>query len=133
MWPAYKRAVLMALAVFLFSNPSYAGKGQNTEKNYGLIFGTAYGPDDRPLYGAKVELHPLGKKNPHWELLSDHRGEFAQRVPPGPADYVVLATAEVVLVENGAPQTHKKKKLKAESKVHIELEERKDISLHLKE
>jgi hypothetical protein len=133
MSPAYRSAVLGALFVFLVSNPSYAGKDQNLEKNYGLIFGTAYGPDDHPLYGVKVEVHPLGKKSPHWELFSDHRGEFAQRVPPGPADYVVDGIVEVAPIENGAPKTHKKKRLKAEVKVHIEREERQDISLHLTE
>jgi len=54
------------------------------EKSYGLIFGTAYGPDDRPLYGVRITIHPEGKKHPSWELVSDHRGEFAQRVPPAP-------------------------------------------------
>src|ERR1700694_630113 len=133
MRPPYRSAVLAVLAVFLFSNPSYAGKDQNPVKNFGLIFGTAYGPDDRPLYGARVEVYPLGKKNPHWALLFDHHGEFAQRVPPGPADYVAQATADVVLSEKGNPKGHKKKRLKAEGKVHIDREERKDISLHLTE
>ena len=133
MGPAYRPAALMALAVFLFSNPSFAGQDQKLEKNYGLIFGTAYGPDDRPLYGVKVRVRPMGKKSPHWELFSDHRGEFAQRVPPGPGDYVLSATAEIAPVENGTPKDHKKKRVKAEVTVHIEGEERKDISLHLTE
>ena len=60
-------------------------KGKNkAEKPYALIFGTAYGPDDRPLYGVKITIHPQTKKHPSWSLISDHRGEFAQRVPPGP-------------------------------------------------
>lgn len=125
--------VLAALAVLLFPHTSYAGKNQNLEKNYGLIFGTAYGPDDHPLYGVKVEMHPLGKKNPRWELISDHRGEFAQRVPRGPGDYVVYGTVEVAPLEDGVPNTHKKKRLKAEVRVHIDAEERRDISLHLAE
>jgi len=124
---------LAALVVFLFSPTSFANKSQRLEKNYGLIFGTAYGPDDRPLYGVKIEVHPLGKKNPHWELFSDHRGEFAQRVPPGPGDYVVNGAAEVALIEDGVTNTHKKKRLKAEARVHIDGEERRDISLHLAE
>lgn len=124
---------LAALAVLLFPHTLFAGKNQKLEKNYGLIFGTAYGPDDRPLYGVKVEMHPLGKKNPHWEFFSDHRGEFAQRVPPGPGDYVVNGTAEVAPIEDGVPNNHKKKRLKAEVRVHIDGEERRDISLHLAE
>ena len=98
------------------------------DKHFGLIFGTAYGPDDHPLYGVRVEIRAAGKKHPSWELLSDHRGEFAQRVPPGPGDYVITGEAEVV-----SPQTNKKKRLKGEAKVHIEAEERQDVGLHLSE
>jgi hypothetical protein len=36
-------------------------------------------------------------------------------------------------VEEGKPQAHKKKKLMAVAKVHIDGEERQDISLHLTE
>jgi hypothetical protein len=104
------------------------------EKSYGLIFGTAYGPDDRPLYGVKITIHPQGKKHPHWELLSDHRGEFAQRVPPGPADYLVQGEAEYApMGGNGKPQMSKKKKLKGETRVHVDGQERQDVGIHLSE
>lgn len=107
---------------------------RKAEKPYALIFGTAYGSDDRPLYGVKVTIHPQTKKRPNWRLISDHRGEFAQRVPPGPADYLVSGEAEYVPVdENGKPQLSKKKKLKGETKVRVESEERLDIGLHLTE
>ena len=116
----YRAAALVVLGVFLFPCALNAGTDQKLVKNYGLIFGTAYGPDDHPLYGVKVEVHPLGKKSPTWKLVSDHRGEFAQRVPPGPGDYVVNGAAEIVPVEDGVPRIHKKKRLKAEVRVHIE-------------
>ena len=103
------------------------------EKPYGLIFGTAYGPDDRPLYGVRVKIHPLGKNRPTWDLLSDHHGEFAQRVPKGPGDYVVNGEVVVAPVENGKPQASKKKRLRGEAKVHIEDQERRDFGLHLAE
>lgn len=122
-------ALVLCLSAFL-SQSSSADKNKELTKHYGLIYGTAYGPDDRPLYGAKVEIHPVGQKHPHWELMSDHRGEFALRVPPGPADYLVTGEAEIVAQENGH---HKKKKIKAERKVHIEAEERQDLGLHLAE
>lgn len=108
------------------------GKNKN-EKAYGLVFGTAYGPDDRPLYGVRVKIHPVGKDHPTWDLVSDHRGEFAQRVPAGPGDYLVRGEIEIAPVENGKPQMSKKKRWKAEAKVHIEDQERRDFSLHLKE
>jgi len=101
------------------------------EKHFGVLFGTAYGPDDRPLFGVKVTIHPEGKKHPTWELYSDHRGEFAQHVPPGPADYVASGVVELVPLENGKPQKSKKQRLTGEAKIHIAGEEWHDFSLHL--
>jgi hypothetical protein len=111
-----------------------AGDRKNDKKtDYGVIFGTAYGPDDRPMYGVRITIHPLGKKHPSWEVISDHRGEFAQRVPPAPADYLVTGQAEVAPILNGKPQTSKKKRLKGEARVHIDGAEWRDFSLHLNE
>ena len=103
------------------------------EKPYGLIFGTAYGPDDRPVYGVKVTIHPADKKHPSWNLQSDHHGEFAQRVPPGPGDYVIHGEVEIIPVENGKPHKSQTKHLKGERTVHIDDQERVDVSLHLGE
>jgi hypothetical protein len=104
------------------------------EKSYGLIFGTAYGPDDRPLYGVKVRIHPEGKKHPNWQLFSDHRGEFAQRVPVAAGDYVITGEAEYTPAgKDGKPDKSKKKKLRGETRVHMEGEIRQDIGLHLAE
>ena len=124
-------AAPLGVAVLLLCSSAFAGKDNNLKKHYGLIFGTVYGPDDHSLYGAKIEIHPAGKKHPAWELFSDHRGEFAQRVPPGPMDYVITGEVEYAPVVNGV--TQKKKKLKAEAKVHIEAEERQDVSLRFKD
>lgn len=126
---ALKFGLLLSFAILLSS----ASAQKEDPRHYGLIFGTAYGPDDHPLYGVRITIHPQGKKHPSWELVSDHRGEFAQRVPPGPADYVLAGQVEIAPIENGVPNKHKKKKLKAEGKVHIDKEERQDVSLHLKE
>jgi hypothetical protein len=104
------------------------------EKPYALIFGTAFGPNDRPLYGVKIRIRPQMKKRPSWDLISDHRGEFAQRVPPGPGDYLIRGEAEYAPVgEDGRPQPSKKVRLKGETRVHVGSEERLDISLHLTE
>jgi hypothetical protein len=109
-------------------------KPEKPEKGYGLIFGTAYGPDDRPLYGVKINIRREGKKHASWDLLSDHRGEFAQRVPLEAADYLIKGEVEYAPVgKDGKPQTSKKKRLKGETKVHIEGEIRQDIGLHLTE
>lgn len=128
--PARMFILALCVAIFLASAPA---QKQDLRRHYALIFGTAYGPDDRPLYGVKVTIHPVGAKHPNWDLVSDHRGEFAQRVPPGPSDYVIAGQVEIAPVENGQPNRHKKKKLRAETRVHIEKEERQDIGLHLRE
>lgn len=133
------RSAALCIAVFVlssFAHTSVTGKAekQKAEKPYALIFGTAYGPDDRPFYGAKVTIHRLVKKHGSWQLISDHRGEFAQRVPPGPGDYLIHGEAEVSFQDpGGKPQKSKNKRLKGETKVHVDNEERVDISLHLTE
>jgi hypothetical protein len=105
---------------------------QPQEKPYGLIFGTAYGPDDRPLYGVRVTIRREGKNHKTWEVVSDHRGEFAQRVPVEASDYVIKGEAEYAPVgPDGRPQMSKKKKLRGQTRVHIEGEERQDIGIHL--
>jgi hypothetical protein len=60
-------------------------------KPYALIYGTVYGPDDHTVYGVKVKIRRANEKKARWELHSDHSGEFAQRVPTGPGDYVIWA------------------------------------------
>lgn len=93
---------------------------EDSRKLYALIFGTVYGADDRPAYGVKVKIRRATEKKARWELYSDHHGEFAQRLPAGAADYVVWAEVK-------GP----KDQPKPEVKVHIENDERVDISLHL--
>ena len=48
------------------------------EKPYGLIFGTVWGPDDRPVFGVSVKVRRAREKKARWELNSDHNGEFAR-------------------------------------------------------
>src|SRR5689334_2731914 len=85
-------ALVQSSALADKQKPAEADK-KKSEKSYALIFGTAYGPDDRPMYGVRITIRSEGKKHSTWELLSDHRGEFAQRVPPGPGDYLVKGEA----------------------------------------
>ena len=136
--PAVWLAVIVLFAVLQplaqSDKPQDKKKPEKAVKATGLIFGTAYGPDDRPLYGVRVNIRPAGKKHPSWDLLSDHRGEFAQRVPTEAADYVIKGEAEYApLGKDGKPQMSKKKKLRGETKVHMEGEVRQDIGLHLTE
>jgi hypothetical protein len=101
---------------------NHSGQDHSKEKPYALIFGTVYGPDDRAVYGVRIKIRRADEKKAKWELMSDHRGEFAQRVPAGEADYIVWADIKTT---KGAPAP--------ERKVHIQNDERQDISLHLTE
>jgi hypothetical protein len=101
---------------------------QDPRKPYALIFGTVWGPDDRPIYGVHVKIRRADQKKAKWELYSDHQGEFAQRVPAGKADYVVWADLKGSKLLN-RNQLHADE----EVAVHIEGDERQDIGLHLKQ
>jgi hypothetical protein len=97
------------------------------EKPYALIFGTVWGPGDQPLYAVKVRLRREGDKKPKWEQYSDHRGEFAFRVPAGKATYYASADLKGYKLPDGS-----KLQPGTEVQVNITNDERSDIGLHLK-
>jgi hypothetical protein len=101
-------------------------KKLNPKDPYALIFGTVWGPDNRPIYGVTVKIRRLSDKKPKWELFSDHSGEFAQRVPAGKADYIVWADLKGVKTTDGHALHLAEPVL-----VHVEYDERVDIGLHL--
>ncbi len=107
-------------------NAAPATKKLKPTDPYALIFGTVWGPDDRPVFGIKVKIRRVPDKKAKWELYSDHSGEFAQRVPAGEADYVVEADLKGVKLADGHP-LH----LAQPVPVHVEYDERVDIGLHL--
>src|SRR5579871_3050387 len=98
------------------------------DKPYALIFGTVWGPDNRPIYGVRVKIRRKTDKpkKVRWEVYSDHMGEFAQRVPAGEADYVLWADLKGYKPADGKP-LH----LPEEVTVHIYNDEREDTGLHL--
>ena len=93
---------------------------------YALIFGTVWGPDNHPAFGVKVLIRRASDKKPGWEMYSDHRGEFAQRVAAGKGDYIVSANLKGIKTQDGRPL-----RLVEEVPVHVEYDERVDIGLHL--
>jgi hypothetical protein len=120
---------LLVLFCFAFSGSSSLAFGQDngsgknqTKPDYALISGTVWTADDRPAYGVPVKIRRADDKpkKVRWELMSDHSGEFAQRVPTGQADYIIWADIKT-----------KKGQSKPETRVHIENDERIDTSLHL--
>jgi hypothetical protein len=118
--------VIGAICFALVVPPAQAA-AQKPDQPYALIFGTVWGPDDHPLYGVKVRVRRSDQKKPHWELYSDHNGEFALRVPPGPADYLVWADLKGYKSPSGK-ELHQD----SEVKVHVDNDERQDLGLHLK-
>jgi len=113
---------LLGISVLLVGSSWMAADTQSeAHAPYALLFGTIFGADQRPLYGVKISIRRADQKKPKWEVMSDHRGEFAQRVPAGKADYVI--TAEVKTPKNQP---------KPELTVHVDNDERKDFALHLK-
>jgi len=93
---------------------------------YAVIFGTVWDSDSRAVYGVHVQLRRSGEKKVRWEAYSDHRGEFAFRVPPGKAQYELTAdqkslkALKIKGLENLKPVT-----------VQVEYDEQVDTGLHL--
>ncbi len=114
-------AVFAAVLLLMAGIPAQGGAPQ-TRKEYALIFGTVWDAKDQPVYGIPIKIRRASEKKARWELMSDHRGEFAQRVPIGAQDYVIWADVKVG-----------KGKAKPEAKVHVDNDERVDVSLHLTE
>jgi hypothetical protein len=131
LWHCATRSSSILLALFFCALSlclcAQTQEAQDPRKPYALIFGTVWGPDNRPVYGVPVKIRRADQKKAKWQLQSDHRGEFAQRLPAGKADYVVwadfkqLKSLDGKRLQPGEPVT-----------VHIEGEERADMSLHLK-
>jgi hypothetical protein len=117
-------AIARAVAVVIIGSGAArasASDAKHTIKPYALIFGTVWDARNQAAPGVKIRIRRESDKKPKWELISDRRGEFAQRVPAQKADYVVWA------------EVKGKKGRLAETKVHIENDERQDIGLHLPE
>jgi len=124
------RILILGICVITVHVPAgnATAAGQKPDQPYALIFGTVWGPDDRPLYGVKVKIRRSDQKKAKWEVYSDHNGEFAQRVPVGSADYLVWAELKDYKSPNGK-ELHQV----TEVKVHIDKDEREDIGVHLKQ
>jgi hypothetical protein len=119
--------LLIVLSLSTLAVRASAGAKQpKQKKDYAVIVGTVWGPDDRPIYGVKVKIRRAQDKKAKWELYSDHHGEFAQRLPTGTADYVVTADLKDFKPNDGKP-LHAVQ----EVTVHIDNDERVDIGLHL--
>ena len=120
--------VLVLLSCFFLLTTNAASEDHKGPKpvKTALIFGTVWGPDDRPLPGIVVKIRRAGEKKARWQVRSNHRGEFDQEVPSGKQDYVLWAETKGVKLLNG-----KHLQSSPEVTVHIESNERADTGLHL--
>lgn len=116
----------LSLIAAFFALPVARAHESAQPKAYALIFGTVFDTEGHALYGVKVKIRRDGEKKVRWELYSNHTGEFAQRVPVGPGDYVVSADVKGYKSDDG-----RRLKPGDEVKVHIDGDERQDIGLHL--
>ena len=117
---------LVCLLTFAFPLSSFAlpaspqAASQAPGKDHALIYGTVWGPDNHPVARIPIKIRRGTDKKAKWELVSDRNGEFAQRVPAGADDYIIEAD---VKTPKGQP--------KPQTRVHIDDNERKDVSVHL--
>lgn len=120
--------LLILLALFLTScGILQAEKSKPKAKDYALIFGTVWGPDDRPVYGVLVKIRRASDKKAKWQVYSNRLGEFEQAVPVGKQDYVIWAD-----LKGYKSPLYKHLQPGPEVTVHIESNERADTGVHLK-
>ena len=120
---------LTFLILCLVVNPILSTQASAPErpKDYALIVGTVWGPEERPAPGVKVKIRRANETKARWEVISNDRGEFLQRVPVGKQDYAIwtdLKGHKDLKTGNLHPGN--------EVTVHIESNERADTGLHLK-
>jgi hypothetical protein len=119
--------VLACLTLFLTINSSLQCREQPKPAAYALIFGTVWGPDDRPMYGVEVKIRRVAEKKARWAVHSNHLGEFEQRVPAGKQDYVLWAD-----LRGYKNPGYKHLQPGPEVTVHVESDERVNTGVHLK-
>ena len=103
------------------------GRDKKKPADYALIFGTVWGPDDKPMAGIQVNIRRAGQKKAQWQRYSTRFGEFSVRVPVGTADYIIWAETKSVKLPGG-----KHLQPSPQVTVHVDSNERVDTGLHLK-
>jgi hypothetical protein len=118
---------LACISIFLIGNP-LQGREHSIPKDYALIFGTVWGPDDVPVPGMKVKIRKAEDKDgkARWEVYSNSRGEFEQRLPVGKQEYIIWADVRGYKSSDG-----KHLQPGPEVRVTIQNNERADTGLHL--
>jgi hypothetical protein len=104
------------------------------KKPYALVYVNVFLASGRVAYGVPVKIRRADKKKTLDEGTSDHSGEIAFRVPPGPADYIVWADIKQPKKKVADPVgATSQDQAGLEVKVRVEGDERVDVALHLPE
>jgi hypothetical protein len=123
--------VVFGLALFA---PLGFGSAAQQQKPFALIYVNVFNAQGRVAYGVPVKIRRADKKKPLQEGMSDHSGEIAFRVPPGPADYIVWADLKQPKKKATDPVgVTSQDQAGLELKVRVEGDERVDVALHLPE
>lgn len=124
----FARVLVQACLLFLLaSNVNLQGAERQKPPDNAVIFGTVWGPDDRPVYGIQVKMRRAEEKKARWQEYCNRRGEFEFQVPAGRHDYVIWADTKSYKLQNG-----KHFEVSPEVTVHTENNERVDTGVHLK-
>jgi len=120
--------VFACIFIFLIASPPLHGRDRSIPKDYALIFGTVWGPDDVPVPGMKVKIRKGDDKDgkARWEVYSNRRGEFEQRLPVGKQQYIIWADVRGYKSRDG-----RHLQPGPEVRVIIQNNERVDTGLHL--
>jgi hypothetical protein len=119
---------LTCISIFLIASPPLHGRDRSIPKDYALIFGTVWGPDDVPVPGMKVKIRKADDKDgkARWEVYSNSRGEFERRLPVGKQEYIIWADVRGYKSRDG-----RHLQPGPEVRVIIQNNERADTGLHL--
>lgn len=64
-------------------------KKESKKKHYALLVGSVFTEEGFSLPGVPVSIKRKSERKPAWRTVSDRRGEFAVRLPPGRGTYEV--------------------------------------------
>lgn len=84
------RAFWSLLLLALLSFPLPASEKPKS-KPLALLAGTVFTAEGFSLPGVRLSIKRKSDRKPKWHAVSDRRGEFAVRLPPGPETYEVRA------------------------------------------
>ena len=131
-----RQSAFLPLAVFLLALFVPLGLGSMAsagEKPYALVYVNVFKADGHVAYGIPIKIRRADKKKALQDGTSDHSGEIAFRVPPGPADYIVWADIKQSKKKPDPVGVTSQAQAGLEVKVRVEGDERVDVALHLPE